>query len=133
MKIKQIANDYNLNLINITEHNIIRYSKKYDINKTDLVNNAYVIGDEDVILGLYEDKELKTAAFFHEIGHTLISDAFEIMVNHDQMLIEYQAWVEGLKVAKKYKYHFSSKTFRYILKSINSYYKDALNAYNIKK
>jgi len=133
MRIKQIAMDYNLKIISITKGNIEKYSKKYEIEKNDLKNNAYVINDEDIILGLYEDQEVKRAAFFHELGHTLVTESYEKMVNNDEMLIEFQAWIEGLKVAKKYKYEFSHKTFRYILKSINSYYKGALNVYNIKK
>lgn len=133
MKTKQIANDFNIKVINITENNLAKYAQKYNIEKIDLKNNAYVIGDDEIILGLYDDKELKFAAFFHEIGHTLVSENFEKMINHDKLLIEYQAWIEGLKVAKKYGYQFSNKTFRYILKSLNSYYKDALSVYNTKK
>lgn len=133
MKTKQIADDYSLKVINVTQNNIEKISKKYDIQKSDLKNNAYVIGDEEIILGLYDDKELKFAAFFHEIGHTLVTESFEKLVNYDQMLIEYQAWLEGLKIAKKYGHNFSNKTFKYILKSINSYYKDALGVYNKDK
>jgi len=133
MKTKEIAGDYNLRLTNITEGNIDKYVKKFDIDKETLVNNAYIIGDEDIILGLYDDKEVRMASFFHEIGHTLVSETYEKLVNYDKMLIEYQAWIEGLKIAKKYGYQFSSKTFHYILKSLNSYYKDALNVYNTKK
>ena len=132
MNTRQIAKDYDLKIIYITKNNLDNYSKKYNIEKEDLQNNAYVIGDEEIILGIYEDKDLRIAAFFHEIGHTLISDKFLEMINHDLMLVEYQAWIEGLKVAKKYGHKFSNKTFKYILKSVNSYYKDALCVYNKK-
>ena len=132
MRTKEIAGDYNLKLINITEGNIDEYAKKFDIEKETLMNNAYIIGDQDIILGIYDDKEVRLAALFHEIGHTLVSENYEKLVNYDAMLIEYQAWIEGLKEAKKYGYTFSSKTFHYILKSLNSFYKDALSAYNIK-
>jgi hypothetical protein len=130
MRTKQIANDYNIKVINITKRNIDKYANAYDIEKGDLKNNAYVIGDDEIILGLYDDDDLKFAAFFHEIGHTLVTESFSEMINYDMMLIEYQAWIEGLKVAKKYGYRFKNKTFKYILKSINSYYKDALGVYN---
>ena len=133
MKTKEIAEDFNLKLINITKRNINKYTKMYDIDKGDLKNNAYIIGNEEIILGLYDNKEIRFAAFFHEIVHTLVSENYEKLVNYDQMLIEYEAWVEGLKVARKYGYRFSHETFRYILKSVNSYYKDALNSYNVKK
>lgn len=133
MRLSQIAKDFDIKLISITENNIARYAKKYNIEKNTLKNNAYVIGDDEIILGIYEEKELRTAAFFHEIGHTLITENFEKMINYDTMLIEFQAWIEGLKVAKKYNYEFSNKTFKYILKSVNSYYRNALNVYNIKR
>jgi hypothetical protein len=133
MRTTQIAKDYNLKVVNVTQKNIKRVSKKYEIEKTNLRNNAYAIENEDIVLGIYDDKDLKFAAFFHEVGHTLIPESFEKLVNNDEMLIEYQAWIEGLKVAKKYGYLFSNKTFKYILKSINSYYKDALNVYNKRK
>jgi hypothetical protein len=129
MKIKQIAKDYDLKLIIITQRNINKVTKKYNIHKEDLKNNAYVIENEDIILGEYDHKELKEAAFFHEIGHTLITEAFEKLVHNDEMLIEFQAWIEGLKVAKKYNYKFSNKAFEYILTSIHTYYKDALKEY----
>lgn len=129
MKAKQVANDFNLKLINITPRNIDKYSALYEIKKEDLINNSQIIGDEEIILGLYDDKEIKLAAMFHEVGHTLVTESFEKLVNNDQLLIEYQAWIEGLKLAKRYGYKFSEKTFEYILTSLNSYYNDALNVY----
>jgi len=133
MKAKQIADDFNIKLVNVTKTNIESVSKRYDILKPELKNNAYIIGDDEIILGIYEDKDLKFAAFFHEIGHTLVTERFTEMINYDIMLVEYQAWIEGLKIAKKYGYKFSNKTFKYILKSINSYYKDAVGVYNKDK
>lgn len=132
MRTRQIAKDYNLRVTFITNKNIDRVTKKFEIKKADVKNNAFLIEEEDIVLGIYDKIELKYAAFFHEIGHMLITENFKNIVHHDQMLIEYQAWVEGLKIAKKYGHKISNKTFHYILKSINSYYKDALNAYNNK-
>ncbi len=133
MKPKEIGKDFGLKVISVTKRNVQKIVEKYEIeNIEDLKNNAYVIGDEDIILGLYDDEEVKMAAFFHEVGHTIIKPNFEKLVNNDEMLIEFQAWIEGLKVAKKYGYKFSDKTFEYILRSLNSYYKDAVSVYNKK-
>jgi hypothetical protein len=131
MKLKQIANDYDLVLINVTKRNIDKYLAHYSIERPNLINNAYIIGDE-IILGLYDSNEVRIASFFHEIGHTVITESYSKMTNYDLMLNEYQAWIEGLKIAKRYGYTFTTKTFRYILRSVNSYYKDALSAYNVK-
>jgi HD superfamily phosphohydrolase len=133
MKPKEIGKDFGLKVISVTKRNVQKIVEKYEIeNIEDLKNNAYVIGDEDIILGLYDDEEVKMAAFFHEVGHTIIKPNFEKLVNNDEMLIEFQAWIEGLKVAKKYGYKFSDKTFEYILRSLKIYYKDAVSVYNKK-
>ena len=132
MNTKKIAKEYGLRVIHVNNKNLKKVSEKYDIDKEDLKDNAYVVENEDIILGIFEDKDLKTAAFFHEIGHTLVRESFENLVKDDEMLVEYQAWIEGLRIAKKYKVEFSNKMLKYILKSVNTYYKTALNSYNRK-
>lgn len=132
MNTKQIAKDYGLHVTHTTSKNIKQVMEKFDLKKWDLKNNAFIISEEDIVLGIYDDPHLKQAAFFHEIGHTLVTESYEKLVNNDQMLIEFQAWIEGLKIAKKYKHDISPKTFKYILKSINSYYRSSLCAYNKK-
>lgn len=132
MNTKKIAKDFGLKVIHVSKRNLKQVSQKYDIEKADLKNNAYVVENEDIILGIFDDKDLKTAAFFHEIGHTLVRESFENLVHDDEMLVEYQAWIEGLRIAKKYKIEFSNKMLKYILKSVNSYYKTSLETYNKK-
>jgi hypothetical protein len=132
MNTRQIAKDYGLRVIHLNKNNLKRIIDKYDIEKYEIKNNAFLIEEEIIILGIYDDIHHKNAAFFHEIGHTLVKDSFQKMINEDIQLIEYQAWIEGLKVAKKYGQEIPKKTFRYILKSINSYYRSALRAYNKK-
>ena len=130
MKLKQIAKEFDIKVINVTQNSLDKYCKKYGMPPENFMNNAYVIGDDEIILGIYDDNEVRIASFFHEIGHTLVSESFEKMVNYDTMLIEYQAWIEGLKLAKQYEYTFSRKVFKYIIKCLNSFYKDSLSAYN---
>jgi len=130
MNTRQIASDYGLRVTHTTIKNIERVAKKFDLESEDLIENAFAINDEDIVLGIYKDIKLKEAAFFHEIGHTIITSQYEKLVHNDEMLIEFQAWIEGLKIAKKYGYKFSNKTFEYILTSVNSYYKHALKVYN---
>jgi len=130
MDTRKIAKDYGLRVIHLNKNNFKKVIEKYDIKKWELNDNAFLIEDEIIILGFYKDKSHKNAAFFHEIGHTLINDKFLKMVNDDIQLIEYQAWIEGLKVAQRYGEKIDKKTFKYILKALNSYYKSALHAYN---
>ena len=122
MDTRKIAKDYGLNVVHVNKNNIGRVAEKYDIDKKNLKNNAYVIDNEDIILGIFDDKDLKIASFFHEMGHTLIKESFEKLVNENNMLIESQAWIEGLRIAKKYGVKFSDKMFNYIMDSINTYY-----------
>lgn len=132
MDTRKIAKDYGLRVIHLNKKNLKKVIEKYGIEKYEIKNNAFLVEEEIVILGIYDDQHHKNAAFFHEIGHTLIKDSFQRMINDDIQLIEYQAWIEGLKVAKKYGHEISKKTFKYILQAINSYYKDALREYNKK-
>ena len=122
MDTRKIAKDYGLNVVHVNKNNIGRVAEKYDIDKKNLKNNAYVIDNEDIILGIFDDKDLKIASFFHEMGHTLIKESFEKLVNENNMLIESQALIEGLRIAKKYGVKFSDKMFNYIMDSINTYY-----------
>jgi len=132
MNTRQIAKDYGLRVIHMNKRNCKKIIEKYDINKYEVKNNAFLIEEEIIILGIYDDQHHKNAAFFHEIGHTLVKDSFSKMINEDIQLIEYQAWIEGLKVAKKYGETIPKKTFKYILKALNSYYRSALHAYHKK-
>ena len=132
MDTRKIAKDYGLRVIHLNKNNLKKVLEKYDIKKYEIKDNAFLVEEEVIILGFYKDKHHKNAAFFHEIGHTLIKDSFQKMINDDIQLIEYQAWIEGLKVAKKYGETIDRKTFKYILKAINSYYRSALHAYNKK-
>jgi hypothetical protein len=130
MNIRKVAKDYDIKLLFISDNNIDKYSIEYNIDKQCLYNNAYLLGDSIILLGIFKENEVRNAVFFHELGHTVINKAFEKLVHNDVMFIEYQAWIEGLKIAKKYNYIFSKQTFKHILKLLNTYYKTALSEYD---
>ena len=129
MRLSQIAKHYGLKVTHINKNNVKRVTEKFDIDKSTIKNNCFIFENEHIIIGLYDDYELKMATFFHEIGHTLISENFEKLVNYDNLLIEYEAWIKGLKEAKKHNIYFTGKTFKYILKSLDTYYEDAVRSY----
>lgn len=133
MKINEIAKIHDLKLVKITKNNITKYSKLYDIPKLDLKENSYVIDSEVIILGIYKNPELRIASFFHELGHTLLTKQFAKLINHDMMLEEYQAWIDGLKIAKKYGYEFTDDGYLFILEALQTYYKSAVKVYRKKK
>ena len=131
MNIRDVARDYGLKLVFVTENNIDGLAKKYDVERDVLLKNAVVLDDADILLGIFDDQEIRRAVFFHEIGHTLVTQYYQRLVHDDTMFIEYQAWIEAFKIAKKYHYVFTKKVFKYVLRAIQSYYKDALHAYNV--
>lgn len=133
MKINEIAKIHDVKLIKINKNNIAKYSKMYDISRTDLKENAYVIDNETIILGIFKNSELKIASFFHELGHTILTKQFAKLINHDLMLEEYQAWIDGLKIAKKYGYEFSDEAYLYMLQCLQTYYKTAIKVYRKSK
>lgn len=133
MKINEIAKIHDVKLVKITKNNIAKYSKLYDIPRPELRENSYVIDGEVIILGIYKEIELRTTSFFHELGHTLLTKQFAKLINHDIMLEEYQAWIEGLKIAKKYGYEFSNASYLFILQALQSYHKTAIKAYRKKR
>lgn len=134
MKIYDIAKEHDIKVTRITEKNIKIYVKEHGIDAKNLINNSYIVGDDEIILGLYDDKEIRTAAFFHEMGHTLVSKRFSKLVDYDRVLEEYQAWIEGIKLAKNYGFKFSHKCYVYMLESLETYHRDTINMYkNAKK
>ena len=68
MLIRDIAKDYDITLIFITSNNIKKYCKKYNILEEDLYNNSEIFYSDEadkqrILLGIYDDKELRIAAF----------------------------------------------------------------------
>lgn len=133
MKINEIAKIHDVKIVKITKNNIAKYSKLYEIPRPELRENSYVIDGEIIVLGIYKDPELRLTSFFHELGHTLITKHFAKLINHDMMLEEYQAWIEGLRIAKKYGYEFSDNGYLFILQALQTYYKSAIKVYKSKK
>jgi len=62
-------------------------------------NCAFVIGHDHIQLGQFEDEELKVISFVHEIGHILSKWSFKRATNFNTLMIELDAWHEGLKFA----------------------------------
>lgn len=78
------------------------------------VNKSYLIGKDTIYLGIYEDEELLTASFFHELGH--IVDSKEGFVNS-----EAKAWHIGFKLAKEHGHEFSQKTYLWAIEQMSTY------------
>lgn len=112
-KIKNIGNIYK-----IKELVFIKRGDKYCIaNGEELyLNRSFIIGCNVIILGVYKDKELLTASFFHELGHIIKS-------KNGNVNSEIDAWLIGFKLAKKHGFIFKEKTYLWAMKQLASYIK----------
>lgn len=78
------------------------------------INRSYVCGNDRIELGIYENKELLIASFFHELGH--ITDTKNGYYNSEE-----KAWEIGFKLAEKYGYKFSAQTYKWAQKELETY------------
>ena len=117
INIHSIAKSKGIKLIEIIEGD--EYCEANGVDS--YINSSYIIGNDEIQLGIYDDNELKTASFFHEVGHTLVEDDFR--ENNNWFAIEREAWVKGFEFAKSYKYKFSFNVYRWAIKNISTYNK----------
>ena len=113
-ELEKISKDFGIiKLVQITkgdEYCIANGEERY-------INSSYIAGRDEIYLGIYENKELLIASFFHEIGHTLVN-----FINYKTVIdIEREAWKQGFDVAKKYGYNFSKETYEWADKQIETY------------
>lgn len=79
-----------------------------------------IAGKDEIYLGIYDDIELKIASFFHEIGHTKITQ--EEYNTHVIVDIERMAWERGFELAKTAHYiYFSDYVHDWAEEQINTY------------
>lgn len=81
-------------------------------------NSSFCYGDV-ILIGLYDDQELKVISFFHELGHILDPDRPH--VNKYEM--EAVAWKIGIEKAKEYNILFSPETLEWADVQLETYNK----------
>jgi hypothetical protein len=79
-------------------------------------NKSYIVGKDEIIMGLYDDPNLFVASFFHEIGHAFIDKVFTNRVELERM-----AWVTGFQIAEKHGYKFPDYVYDWTIKQIATY------------
>ena len=110
-----IAKKHNIKLTNITLND-----KHCKSNGEDYyINKSYSAGRK-IWLGVYENSELKTISFFHELGHCVgyHPNDYTNWLVYD---IEKLAWKEGLKIAQLNGYSFSKKTMKWAVQQLHTY------------
>jgi hypothetical protein len=80
-------------------------------------NRSYAIGNQ-IILGQYDNEELRVASFFHELGHIVMKNVSETKFGQ-----EAAAWRRGLMLASIEGVHFSVPTMVWIITQLETYAK----------
>ncbi len=94
------------------------YYKEVNMDKESFINRSYNIGDDTIVIGIYDNKEYKCASFFHELGHILTDVIIE-----NKYYREIEAWRIGLNKAEKLKVKFSKDCYKWINAQIETYSK----------
>ena len=121
-----------MNQLSLTEH-LSNIGKIYGIKKVTNIDNrdheyclvngvetylnkSFIIGAEEIVLGIYDDNELLIASFFHELGH---------IIKHENNMFntEEQAWKIGFEVAREHGFTFSIKTHKWAYEQLCTYNK----------
>ncbi len=117
---QHIANQYG-----ITVHKVEKGDKYCEANGENLyINSSFAAGKDEIFIGIYEDKDMEIASFFHELGHCISNNLKQFKREElSKWDIELDAWVVGLNEAYKHKYSMKPSTFKYMVECLNSYIK----------
>lgn len=87
----------------------------------ELYKNKSFVSAKDIHIGVYDDPELRSIAFFHEVGHILSSEGFPYEVAYSKPICELHAWDLGLRWAYAHGVRYSGNALRYAFKELSSY------------
>lgn len=92
---------------------------------------SWSAGKDLIILGIYQDPELRLISFFHELGHCLDSRQIPDVRKMDYWkdypynhYFEAKAWKIGLQIASENGINFSSNSKEWAAKQLLSYFED---------
>jgi hypothetical protein len=117
---QDIANQYEIKV-----HKVEKGDKYCEANGEDLyINSSFAAGKDEIFIGIYEDKDMEIASFFHELGHCMSNNLKQFKREElSKWDIELDAWVVGLNEAYKHNYSMKPSTFIYMVECLNSYVK----------
>jgi hypothetical protein len=112
VSIEKIAENYGVVL-----YVIIKGDKWCEMNGEDkYINKSWSTANE-IWLGIYEDEELKTLSFFHELGHV-----FNQKIDYTTIYqMEKAIWDIAFSIANKFDYIFSTKAREWSYKQLETY------------
>jgi len=105
----------------ISKEYLIKCSFIKDEIEEEYINNCFVIGKSEIIIGKYENEENKLISFFHEIGHCLIEKEFIEKWKYNTLIIEIECWNIGIEEARKRNILFSDNAIKFGYEKALSY------------
>lgn len=77
------------------------------------LRNDCVVAGKCIWIGDYDCEEFKIISFFHEHGHSLVSQEFKKKWLYNTLIIEIEAWRLGIEEARKEDILFSDKAIEW--------------------
>ena len=113
-RLEAIAYQYGVGLTQVTDeqHELCKANGAYTYREI-----SYVVGRYEIVLGIYDDEELKNISFFHELGHTLTPQPESLTIYQ----MEEEAWRLGIQLAKRYGFTFSKKALQWAKEKLETY------------
>lgn len=99
----------------------VDYAPEKVVKDYEVYNKSYIVGDDKIYVGKFDDEDLIICSIFHEVGHMLITDKKILELEFNRVDIEKECWKIGIKEANKNGINFSFKEYRFMVKSFNSY------------
>lgn len=125
--IKEIEKDFGVSVIDL-ECNHIKAEEYKRLNGEDRYNNCSCCCGDEIILGFYNDNELKLVSLFHELGHIhWKGESYDkFIIGHDYRDFPKELHVTdiGLSIARGKGIYFSDHALSWIYAQAFSYLRD---------
>jgi hypothetical protein len=85
--------------LGITLVDIAQYKDQSKFGDGNNYNKSFIIGHDEIWLGVYKDERFKLISFFHELGHKFLPKDYAKRSKYNTLMIELKAWELGLEYA----------------------------------
>jgi hypothetical protein len=125
--IKTLCEKFNIDLLDLKKlkpKELKKYVSNISGDEQMLRNRSFVIGNDEIHLGIYDDEDKRLASFFHELGHILIKKKYKIWPkNMTTLHWEIECWNIGLSYAfKNFNIIFKETTIKWAYEQALTYF-----------
>jgi hypothetical protein len=114
---RRIASSYDIDVHKVERGDELWESEGEEIH----LNRSFSAGRDQIVIGVYDDKDAEIASFFHELGHCISPNLREYDPKNLKFHYELDAWMVGLTEAYKWGYMIKPSTFKFMVECIDSY------------